>query len=59
MSIEHILGYIGWLCVMNNHTAVAKPQMSGECRWSPVCVVIKQPDHHCGYDHVLFLAVPF
>ena len=51
ISLEHILGYIGWLWsgAMNNHTSFAKAQMS-ESRSSTICVLVERPNHHCGNE---------
>ena len=56
MSIEHILGYIGWFCsdAMNNRTAFAKAEIS-EGRSSTSCAVVERPDRHCGDDLVKYV----
>ena len=53
MSIERILGYIGWLWgdAMKNRTAFTK--LPNESRSSTIFVVVEQPDHHCGDDTYL------
>ena len=60
MSIDHIWEHIGWLagCEVMPWTTKQlspKPQLS-ECRLSIKCVVVKRPDHHCGYDLVYYFS---
>ena len=56
MSIEHILGYTGWLCsdAMNNRKPTASPKAPTECKQIEHNIVfVERPEHRRGDDLVL------